>query len=403
MDRIGGGRAWLVWALATAFVVWVFAIQSGYAIVSPSIERDASLTVGQIGLAASIYTWVFAVMQFFSGPLLDRFGPRPLSAIAVGLVTIGAFLYAMTSSFATLALAQVVLALGASFGFVGAGFIGGKWFPTARFGLMFGLVQTCASVGTALCQQTMSILLGSTSWQALLAGLGVIGVFLTLAFVLFVRNPRLPDVFFPVPQPPLLPTIARDLRACVSNSQVVISAFVAAASFATLLAFGVLWGARVVEARGLPVSQAATCSALLWLGLALGAPLINILSDRLNNRRTPAVAALLLQAVLVCVLLYAPFSGFFFEAGLMFVLGVCSSGHMLGFTVAGESVTPNLIGTSASFVNGVCFIVGGIFVAVPSDFIPSQATLANYQSVLWIMPAMLMVAAFAGLGIRSRR
>src|SRR6187402_1451669 len=117
VSRIGGPEAWLVWVLATSFVVWLFAIQTGYAVVSPDIQQDAGLSLAQVGLAASIYTWVFALVQFFSGSLLDRFGSRPLLAIAVALVTVGAFLYSGTTDFATLATAQVVLGVGASFGF----------------------------------------------------------------------------------------------------------------------------------------------------------------------------------------------------------------------------------------------------------------------------------------------
>ena len=104
--RLGGPEAWLIWVLATTFVVWLFAIQTGYAVVSPEIQKSAGLSLEQIGLAAYIYTWVFAVVQFFSGALLDRFGSRPLLAIAVGFVTVGAFLYAGTTDFAVLALAQ---------------------------------------------------------------------------------------------------------------------------------------------------------------------------------------------------------------------------------------------------------------------------------------------------------
>ncbi|MFE3933887.1 MFS transporter, partial [Streptomyces goshikiensis] len=84
---IGGVEAWIIWSLATVFVVWLFSIQTGYAVVSPEIQKTAALTVAQISLAGSIYTWAFALCQFFSGALLDRFGSRPLLAIAVAVLT----------------------------------------------------------------------------------------------------------------------------------------------------------------------------------------------------------------------------------------------------------------------------------------------------------------------------
>ena len=50
---IGGPEAWLVWVLATTFVVWLFAIQTGYAVVSPDIQQTASLTIAQVGVGCS--------------------------------------------------------------------------------------------------------------------------------------------------------------------------------------------------------------------------------------------------------------------------------------------------------------------------------------------------------------
>ncbi len=62
-SAIGGAEAWFVWVLATTFVVWLFAIQTGYAVVSPEIQQSAGLSIAQVGLAASVYTWVFALAQ----------------------------------------------------------------------------------------------------------------------------------------------------------------------------------------------------------------------------------------------------------------------------------------------------------------------------------------------------
>src|SRR5262249_38887338 len=147
-SKIGGLEAWVTWSLATIFVVWLFSIQTGYGIVSPDIQVSAHLSLAQISLAGSIYTWAFATCQFFSGSLLDRFGSFPLITIGVGFVTVGAFFYAWTPDYAVLVIAQVVMAIGASFGFVGAGYIGGVWFAAASYGLMFGLVQMFASLGS---------------------------------------------------------------------------------------------------------------------------------------------------------------------------------------------------------------------------------------------------------------
>ncbi len=401
-QRQGGPEAWTIWVLATIFVVWLFAIQTGYGIVSPDIQKDASLTIAQVSSAASIYTVVFALCQFFSGSLLDRFGSRPLMAIAVALVTGGAFLYAGTSAFGELAAAQTVLAIGSSFGFVGAGYIGGQWFAAAKYGLMFGLVQTFASLGSAVGQPAISAMLGQMTWQQLLAGFGAFGVVLTIGFLLIVRNPApAPGVAADRPTGNVFAAILADLAACFRNRQVVLSALFAGTSFGTMLAVGVLWGPRVQEARGATTGFAAVLSALAWLGLAAGAPLVNVVSNRWRSRKKPAVVGMFLQALAVALFIYAPNRTLGMSAVIMFCVGLFAGTHMLGFTISGEVVKPALIGSAAAVVNGFCFIVGGILQAVPGYMLPETPDLGDYQGVLWLMPAVLLLGAVFTLLLRD--
>jgi len=400
-SRIGGPEAWLIWVLATTFVVWLFAIQTGYAVVSPEIQDSAGLTLAQIGLAASVYTWVFAFVQFFSGSLLDRFGSRPLLGFAVILVAVGAFLYAGTTDFTTLAIAQAVLALGAAFGFVGAGYIGGKWFPAARYGLMFGLVQAAASLGSAVGQPVILLVLQSLSWQQLLVAFGTLGVILAVLFFLIVRDPVHPGPSAPRDRPNVFVEILRDLGRCFANVNVVLSALFAGAAFGTMLALGTLWGPRIMEARGASTEFATILTALAWLGLAAGAPLVNIRSDRVGNRRRPAITWLALQTLAIAAVIYLPVESNGVAAILMFAVGLFSGVQMLGFTVAGESIDGALMGSASAIVNGFCFLIGGMLTSIPSGFMPSDPTLQDYQRTLWLLPAVLVAGAIAAGFLRG--
>ena len=403
--RLGGPEAWLIWVLATTFVVWLFSIQTGYAVVSPEIQKSAGLSLEQIGLAASIYTWVFAVTQFFSGALLDRFGSRPLLAIGVGFVTVGAFLYSATTDFAILALAQTVLALGASFGFVGAGYVGGRWFEAAKYGLMFGLVQAFASLGSAVGQPAILALLQALSWQQLLVGFGCVGALLVVLFVVFVRDPA-PEpgtTAAAEPRGNVLAQILGDLGRCFANRQVVLAALLSAASFGTMLAVGTLWGPRIMEARGMSTVFATVLTAAAWLGLAIGAPLANIVSNRWGSRKWPAAISLTLQGISIALVIYLPTAVEGAALALMFAVGLFSGAQMLGFTVAGETVGAALIGSASAIVNGCCFIVSGLLTSIPTVFLPETPDLADYRAVLWLMPAVLAIGVVASLLLPERR
>jgi hypothetical protein len=76
-------------------------------------------------------------------------GARRILVPAILLVSIGVFIFANAKDFGMLLMSQALIALGACTGFVGAGYIGGKWFGMAKFSFMFGLVQFAASLFSA--------------------------------------------------------------------------------------------------------------------------------------------------------------------------------------------------------------------------------------------------------------
>ena len=96
--RLGGGRAWLVWCLAVLFVIYYFSFQTGYAIVNTRVQEEVGLTVPQVAGVAAVYTWVFALCQFFSGALLDRVGAGKIIPVSIALVTVGIFTFANANS-----------------------------------------------------------------------------------------------------------------------------------------------------------------------------------------------------------------------------------------------------------------------------------------------------------------
>lgn len=174
-SALGGPMAWLVWAIAVAFVVYYFSFQTGYAIVNASVQKDLGLSIAQVGIIAAIYTWVFALCQFMSGPLLDRLGARTVLLPAGLLVTLGIFVFANAKNFEMLLLSQALIAIGACTGFVGAGYVGGKWFGMAKFSFMFGLVQFAASLFSAFSQNLLNWALSVFQWHALFNYVGGFG------------------------------------------------------------------------------------------------------------------------------------------------------------------------------------------------------------------------------------
>ena len=187
--ELGSARAWFVWTLAVTFVVYYFSFQTGYAIVNSRVQQDIGLSVSQVATVAAVYTWIFALCQFLSGALLDRLGAGKILPVSIALVTIGIFVFANAQNYGTLLLSQLIIAVGACSGFVGAGYIGGQWFGMAKFSFMFGLVQFAASFFSAFNQNLLSLALTSIPWRELFNFIGLFGIVLFVLGAVFIRNP----------------------------------------------------------------------------------------------------------------------------------------------------------------------------------------------------------------------
>lgn len=392
--KLGGGYAWLVWTIAVTFVVFLFSIQTGYAIVNSSMQQSTGVTVAQVGIIAATYTWVFAVCQFYGGAILDQLGARRVLPLSMGLVTAGVFLFANANSFPMLLLSQAVLAVGSCTGFVGAGYVGGKWFGMAKFGVMFGLVQVVAAATSAFSQNLIGWALTALDWRTLFNYVGIFGVALTVVGLLMVRDPE-----------PVKPsesgfgqfflTVTKALIGVARNPLILLVGTYGALTFGAMLALGVIWAPKLVMAHGVDERMAYLATSMLWIGLAVGSAILPRWSETLHARRLPNLLGTLAQVAALGALLYlGPLSSTMCVT-LLFIYGFGNAAHMLAFSGAADVVPPEKIGTSAAVVNGLMFIAGGVLMGLPGarfEAAAAQGLEALDAARYAILPLLIVLA-----------
>jgi MFS family permease len=399
--RLGGGLAWWIWILAVTFVVYLFSFQTGYSIVNPSVQKDVGLSVSQVATIAAVYTWAFAICQFFGGALLDRLGSRKVLPISIALVMIGVFVFANAESYGMLLLSQVILAAGSCTGFVGAGYIGGQWFGMAKFSFMFGLVQVAAALTSAFSVNIFEGVLGLSTWRTLFNVYGVLGIILLALGAIYIRNPTPVAGGMDKGIGEFFVSVIKGMLEVAKIAHVWIASIVGAALFGVLLALGVVWMPKLLMVHGLSQTVATFGTSMLWLGLAAGSAVVPWWSDHIKGRKLPIILGGAIQLVCLIGLVYVPNIGAAFAVILCFVFGFANAAHMLAFSTAADVVKPSQIGTSAAIVNGIMFIVGGIMISRPGVRIglgleagiePKSLELAQYASLPLLAALVLAVA-----------
>ena len=151
-------------------------------------------------------------------------------------------------SYGTLLMSQLIIAVGACSGFVGAGYVGGQWFGMAKFSFMFGLVQFAASFFSAFNQNVLSLALTQFSWRALFNVIGFLGIILFILGALFIRNPtptaRASESFIE-----FFAAVARGMIEVAKIPQVWVASAFGALCFGVMLGLGVVWGPKLLAAR----------------------------------------------------------------------------------------------------------------------------------------------------------
>jgi len=275
------------------------------------------------------------------------------------------------------------MALGASFGFVGAGFVGGRWFGPIKYGLMFAWVQFVASISAIVGQKMIGRLAETTSWTDILNNLTLMGLVITVAMFVLMREAV--DSEGEKESWPGIKVFIDDLLHAINEVAAIrdswINALIGGATFGCMLSLGVLWGPRFLSAGGMEQSDAFAVSAVMWAGLAFGAPVFAWFSDFVKKRKMPMFLGALFQFFAIIYIMMNPSMSNTEASIAFFIWGFMAGGSMLNFPIGADLVKPALIGTSAAIVNAVQFIVGGLIMVIPGRVLSGTGLIARVAEV----------------------
>ncbi|MDR2046060.1 MAG: MFS transporter [Rickettsiales bacterium] len=374
-------KAWFIWLISNLVVIFSN-MQIIYTFISVNLEEELRLTITQVALANSAYTWAFAILQFFSGATFNVFSSKKIYFFSLSTMILGFFVLINSDNFSHLILSQVLIATGASFGFIGAAHTSSICFSAAQFGLMFSLVQTISSLSALIIQILFSSLLAEgADWKNMIVCIILFGV---LIFVLTLFCPNtLPESSSE--ECTIQNSIRTVMFTVLKLRDIWITSVVGAITFGTFLALNTLWAPRLLGNSELNTMESGIATAILWLGLAVGAPIADRISNLFKNRKYVISAFALLQGVSIIILLCSHLTvHVVYFCMLMF--GFFAGGHMLNFTVGSEIVKRKYISTSSSIINGFMFIVSGIIVSMLALF-------TDHQMALFAIFVMLAVAS----------
>ena len=342
------------WATGALFFFYAWILRVAPSVMIDELMRDFAVGAAAVGHLSAFYFYGYAGMQIPVGLLMDRFGPRRLMTVAALGCAAGCLLFALAPTLWALSLGRFVIGATAAFSLVGAMTVAGQWFPPARFALLSGLAMMLGMAGGVFGQAPLRLLVDQFDWRQASLALAGGGVLLALAVVVTVRDRVRPSGS--------LRQVMAGLGQEGRNRQTWLIALAGLGTTGPLLGFAGLWGVPyLVLTQGLDRTAAAGVTSMVFIGWGVGAPVIGWLSDRIGRRKPPFVAGLVLTAVAMAGLAWAPGLPLWAVSVLCFLCGFGGSAQIVGFAAVRELNPPAAGGAALGIVNGVVTGAGALY------------------------------------------
>ncbi|MFC0253531.1 MFS transporter [Massilia consociata] len=159
------------------------------AVANEFIRADLGLSLGEMGLLLSAFSWSYALCQLPVGALVDKIGPRWLLGAGLVVWSLAQAAGGLVSTFGWFVLARVVLGIGEAPQFPAAARVVSNWFPIRARGTPTGIYNSASPLGFALAPLCLSPLIAATSWHWAFFVTGALGIVAAVVWVMLYRDP----------------------------------------------------------------------------------------------------------------------------------------------------------------------------------------------------------------------
>src|SRR5579864_9532610 len=159
------------------------------AVANPLIRKDLGLSLGEMGLLLSAFSWRYALFQLPVGGLVDRIGPRRLLGLGLIVWSLAQAAGGIVSTFGWFIIARIVLGIGESPQFPSAARVVSDWFPLRARGKPTGIFNSASPLGTALAPLCLSVLVVQFHWRWAFIVTGVLGLIVAIVWLAVYRDP----------------------------------------------------------------------------------------------------------------------------------------------------------------------------------------------------------------------
>jgi type III secretion system YscQ/HrcQ family protein len=355
-------------------------------LVADDLMTDLAIGKSTLGILTAAFPLAFAACLLPSGIAIDRFGPRPVQSVMMGVTALGALIFSLSTGSFGLMIGRTLLGAGAASALLAVMKAAVTWFPRERLGLVTGCLITVAGLGALAMADPTALFVRAHGWRALFILLAALAMLCAILSVLLVPTPA--TVTGDVPdQDHGLPFVLRDpiFRRFAPLAAIVVG---------TVWAIQGQWVAGwLATVNGLRIADIITYVTLIAVGQSVGALVWGALADW-AVRKGLSAASVFVGAVALCVCIQvAAVGGIALPTSIVWGALVAGAAAMLPFVVL-LTHFPQAYAARACASVGVLQYVATLFIqsAVGSVVASDQTSATTYAMAFMVLIALQLAA-----------
>jgi MFS family permease len=391
---------WIIWTISASFFFYKYLIQVSPSVMTFDLMQAFKINAASLGNLSAFYFYAYLVMQIPVGIMLDKYSPRLVTSGAILMCSISTFVFSQTNSLWLGCVSRALMGAGAAFAAVSCFKLASQWFTPKRFALVSGMFMTAAMLGAVGGQMPLSLLVQHVGWRIALEMISLMGIFLSITYFAIVRDK--PTKL--APSSKNNQKINHFLAQIVTNKQTWFLALYGGLAFAPVSVFGGLWGVPFLEvAYHLSRADAALAISCIFIGFAVGAPLLGWLSDYMGRRKPLLFLGTFSALCCLSLAVYSTMLTLPALSALLFCFGFGASGLFTSFAMIREIFPIVVAATVLGIMNTVNTLCEALYEPLVGAFLDRtwdgkvvngthQFSVQGYHTSLLLLPISLAVA-----------
>lgn len=389
---------WIAWILATLTYFQQYYLRVSVSTLSDKLIIEFFLSMQELTDLTIVFFFAYVVMLPFAGVLLDRFGVKKVLPLAMFVISIACFIFSSANSMISLTIARMLMGSAASFCLIGILSVVRGYFRSSLFPLLSGLSISFGSLGAIAGGWLLLHESHIYDWRYLMLGSGFFSLVVGILFYIVVDHEKTH-----IQVHDGLKKFIIDIKLFLENKLNWFVGIYAGFMLTPVLVFASFWSTPYLRViYQLSEDTAEYLTAYIFIGYAIGAPLLSLLAQKFGLRLMMiSSAALVTLAIIILDFHLLPLQ----FVPLCFLIQGITAGSFNLSTIYIKLTTPSDIAASSfSFNTMLSQLVGSILLWSLSKLIYSWHGVAIvkknaiYSSVV-LQHAMFILLAISMLAI----